>query len=82
MAGFMIESGRKSFVNLGTSESFQKSAVIWGGQGYVDLKNDSVASTFRSESDFEPLVIDDHFQDYKVSNSQRKSSMRWITWGI
>jgi hypothetical protein len=82
MAGFIIESGKRSFANLGTSASFQKSAVIWVGNGYVDLTNDSVAITFRSESDFVPLVVDDHYLDYKFSNSQRKSSMRWITWGV
>jgi hypothetical protein len=82
MDGFKIESGKKSFSNMQESNNFKTKAVIWVGGGYVQLFDESVQSTFRSESNFVPLVIDDHYLDFKNSNASRRKSLGYITWGM
>ena len=82
MDGFKIESGKKSFVNMSLRyPTFQSSALIYVGE-YVEISNLKVMKTFRSESSFEPLVIDDHYLDFKYSDKARRKSLTRITWGV
>lgn len=82
MDGFKIESGKKSFVNLSLRyTTFQSSALIWVGE-YVEISSSKVMRTFRSESSFKPLVIDDHYLDFKNSDETRRKSLTRITWGV
>ena len=75
----LFESGCNSVSNSRTNKS---TPLVYTSKGFLPITDYNSSESFRTETNFTPIVTDDHFEAFKTCNSEIKQALHKLTWSF